>query len=70
MKSPFKIKMMARCVPQPKHSIPKSFLFKQGIIYFSRSKTALFYTTILQKKMIAKFEDCYFKVCYFWLKVN
>ena len=54
MKSPLKIKRMARCVPQPKHSIPNSFLFKHGIMYCSKFKIVLFSTTILQKKMIEK----------------
>jgi hypothetical protein len=28
--SPFKRKAKERCKPQPKHSTPKNFLFKQG----------------------------------------
>jgi len=33
--SPFKTNAKARCVPQPGQSIPKSFLFMQGIMYSS-----------------------------------
>jgi hypothetical protein len=31
-KSPENKKTAARCMPQPKHSIPRIFLFTQGII--------------------------------------
>jgi hypothetical protein len=34
-KSPFTKSINERCVPQPKHSMPKSFLFIQGNMYSS-----------------------------------
>lgn len=45
--SPFKSKTKARCVPQPRHSIPNSFLLIQGNMYSSINEIIVY--TILQK---------------------
>lgn len=55
---------MARWVPQPGQSIPKSFLFRHGIMYLCKSKISVFIRTILQKNMILKRVDANLKLLF------
>lgn len=47
LNSPLKSKTKARCVPQPKHSIPKNFFVRQGNMY--SSMVSFFCKAISQK---------------------
>jgi len=49
VKFPFKIRSKARWVPHPRHSTPKSFLFRHGIMYFSMSNLRFICTQFYEK---------------------
>lgn len=70
--SPRKIRANDRCMPHPGQSNPKSCLFIQGIMYFSKSKMLCLLQFYKIKINFFVFKGYYFKVLYFWnpIKLN
>src|SRR5690625_2694930 len=52
MNSPCKIRAAERCIPQPRQSTPKIFLFRQGSMYLEARSDVILFISACEKLLI------------------